>query len=256
MKLVALLTIVIAVTVTACGDALPAVGDSALTDAAPQAVNDAAGDAGEAKPDVLALAAGGCADASMRRVGNAGAEFCIDAREVSNVAYQAFVDANPSPTFRAECTWKTSHAWSLPAGASYEVGGDALPVVGVDWCDADAYCAWKGAKLCSRERWSAACSGAGARKYSYGDTFNKDACNLSGQKEAVGSRTSCQGAYDGVFDLLGNADEWGDTSFKTEASSNVDRTRTLTGLDCQSEGALVTRAYRSDGIGFRCCADD
>jgi sulfatase modifying factor 1 len=241
-----------------CGSFLPSEGqDAEASDAADLPVTSDAGDAATTlAPDVLASSGPPCVDKGMRRVGAVGQEFCIDMTEVTNVSYQFFVDANPSPTFRAECTWKTTHAWSLPSGSVYETGRGDWPVVGVDWCDADAYCAWAGKKLCSRERWSAACSGAGARKYSYGDSFDKNACNLDGQKEAVGTRASCTGAYDGVYDLLGNVEEWGDVPFVAGSSSNTDSTRTLGGLDCTSEGAAAVRALRSDAIGFRCCADD
>ena len=79
---------------------------------------------------------------SMVRVGTASNNFCIDSSEVTVSQYAEFTaakagDAGGQPP---ECTWNASYAAALG-------GGDNIPIAGIDWCDARAYCQWAGTKL-------------------------------------------------------------------------------------------------------------
>jgi formylglycine-generating enzyme required for sulfatase activity len=119
---------------------------------------------------------------------NVGA-FCIDATEVSLEQYLEFVTAatQTPPEQPSACSWNTAFEPDPP-----NAGATELPVRGVDWCDARAYCQWAGKRLCGAiaggpspydepsgalNAWYAACSAGGTRAFPYGDEYDPQACN-------------------------------------------------------------------------------
>jgi formylglycine-generating enzyme required for sulfatase activity len=158
----------------------------------------------------------------------------------------------------------------------------------VDWCDAFAYCAWAGKRLCGKigggpspfgspadpsvSQWFRACSAGGAKTYPYGDQFNGMACvgdQYDGQPgyqmgsdtaQEVGSAQSCQGGYPGVFDLSGNVREWVDSCETTNGDSDKCYRRgggfkdNAMGQMCASQ-LTNSRSAATNELGFRCCAD-
>src|SRR5262249_39830790 len=76
-----------------------------------------------------------------------GGRFCIDATEVTNAQYAAFLATNPQTSLQpARCTsWNGTYAGAYVGPLT---GRDDYPVVGVTWCDAFAYCKWAGKRLC------------------------------------------------------------------------------------------------------------
>jgi sulfatase modifying factor 1 len=110
-----------------------------ITDA--RAVDDAASGAETSASDADASDCPGNAGPVAIRVGAAPNTFCIDATEVTNAQYRAFLAAKGSDLGGQPetCTWNTSYlpgVWPVPPTL------DGFPVVTVDWCDAHAYCAW------------------------------------------------------------------------------------------------------------------
>lgn len=101
-------------------------------------------------------------------------------------------------------------------------------MVGVDWCDAYAFCQWSGKDLCGatsggpiatasardtkKSMLPSTCSREGTRSFPYGNTFDAKACNGQGpgvgDTVPVGTTPTCEGGYAGVFDLSGNVAEW------------------------------------------------
>jgi formylglycine-generating enzyme required for sulfatase activity len=225
------------------GDSSP---DGALADGplADGPIADGA-DGGDASPDGNSSS---CPTAmtTMVRVPNIFGSFCIDATETTNAQYLAFLTAVGSAPGAgqqsSECNGSPSHAPSpLPPS------NDA-PVVNVSWCDAYAYCAWAGKRMCqhvgeltnvsswtdpTRDEWYSACLGGGApgdggsgtgtaadaappdaggAVYPYGFAYSAAACNGADapahQPIAVGTMPACVGGLPGIFDMSGNVWEW------------------------------------------------
>jgi hypothetical protein len=195
--------------------------------------------------------------------------YCIDATEVTNGAYSAFLATNPSTAMLpASCSQKISFVPAMPI----DPGRPTYPITQVDWCDAWGYCAAAGKHLCGRigggntlagnetgdehkSEWYNACSRGGAQNYPYPGFYALGRC-VDRQYQAprqVGANTNCVGGYPGLFDMSGNVSEW-----ENECTNDQCGTRGGTyndqsaGLTCTS---VVTRnrTSRSQSVGFRCC---
>ena len=229
---------------------------------------------------------GGCrgtAGPAMVSIADAGVSFCIDATEVTRAQYAAFLLANGSvPSGQpARCAWNTSYTPASQWPPSPSEG--ALPVVEVDWCDAYAFCAWAGKRLCgsiagaplptsdsldfTQSRWMYACTAGGMHAYAYGDTFDATRCNThtAGLVDA-GSLPGCVGGFPGIFDMSGNAEEWEDSCDLDAGAGAIDTCRIRGGsfndgtpastyaCNVSSQSFLLARSTTTMDIGFRCCS--
>ncbi len=252
----------------ACGgaealDASVEHGDAAEADAS-DAADGGARDAAVACPD----AAGG----AMTRVSVGDASVCIDRVEVTNRAYAAFLDAAAPGTAPTGCDPGASHA---PVGWPPSAARDAYPVTSLTWCDAHAFCAWAGKRLCgaigggpldpslfgraSFDEWFAVCSNDGRSAYPYGATYAPGACNGddhgTGGPVPVGALATCASGAGGPLDLSGNVWEWTDACdaegrcFARGGAYNSPATE----LAC---GGIIAslRTLGATTIGFRCCS--
>ncbi len=181
--------------------------------------------------------------------------YCIDHTEVTNQQYAAFLATNPDinaqPGFCK--SWNTSFQPETLAGsdncpsvtAVYDIQNKPQnPVACIDWCDAYAYCASVGKRLCGafgggavaagsgadakKDEWYAACSAGGTLTYPYGNTFQPQACNTldfgATGSVRVGLASACTGSatpYDFLYDMSGNVAEWEDACAGAAGASDV-----------------------------------
>lgn len=134
------------------------------------------------------------------------------------------------------------------------------PVTCVTWHQANSYCEWVGAALCSGQEWMNGCSSYGLNEGCVGTAQeSRKACNTQEAVTITGkSALASTKAYPkcktpiGQFDMVGNVSEW---------------TATCSGTDCLVQGgsfeassgrceevALVSKNTTSSLVGFRCCS--
>jgi len=194
--------------------------------------------------------------------------FYLDTYEVTTSRYATFLHASgrTAPKY-----W--NHA--------RQVEHREKPVVGVDWHDAQAYCAHYGRRLPTEAEWEKAARGTDGRWYPWGNDpptkqhANFDQCcafNEYGVLTTVGSRPAGKGPY-GVHDMAGNVMEWvadwyDENYYRTSPARNPHGPsngqyrvlRSGSWGDIPIGILTVTRdwttpMYRTDRIGFRCAQD-
>ena len=130
--------------------------------------------------------------------------FYMDKQEVSLGLYGKFLKATSSKI--------SSEFWSETDLASHA----DLPVMGVSWYEADAYCRWAGKRLPTEAEWEKAARGADGRIYPWGDAeptadfanFGKPADQpFANGLDPVTSHERGKSPY-GILNLAGNVEEW------------------------------------------------
>lgn len=275
---------------TACTEPVCAAGEGRCVDGVASLCN-----ASRTGFDTVATCSGATAQC------NPGAGSCVgidlDATEVTRAAYKVFLDAigdadttgsvaTKPPAQPAACSANTDFTPTAFWTSEDQKAGSA-PVSGVDWCDARAYCASVGRRLCgrigggmvglgdfgdaSKSEWQNMCSAGGKNTYPYG-VFDPDTCNGAGNwatedtpvPVAVGSKASCAAnatGYAGRVDLSGNVAEWEDACGALEASgTGADLCRVRGGSYLGQKDALacahdrtLARGSAAPDVGFRCC---
>lgn len=215
--------------------------------------------------------------------------YCIDSTEVTQAQYAAFLAADAGGAFLPDsgvCAWKTGFE---PRNTNELCRWDPsknpnLPVACVDWCDAYAFCAWAGKRLCgaidggpvpwegdadtdpNQDEWYRACSKAGTRRFPYGDVWQDEACldRDAGQQGVgdAGSRPGCVGGYDGLWDMVGSVFEFENSCSGDNGKTDLCKVRggswfhpEATFSSCVGVGRRDTRDEWNNDFGIRCCAD-
>jgi formylglycine-generating enzyme required for sulfatase activity len=217
--------------------------------------------------------------------------YWIDKYEVTNRQYREFIEAGgydrrdlwtgegwawKERETRTQPQYWTEESWNRPD----------LPVVGVVWYEAVAFCRWAGARLPSEAEWEKAASWNPVtqtkRRYPWGNAWDKEKANTAEKglrhTTPVGSYCDPNGANAaspyGACDMAGNAWEWCSTLHRPYPYDPKDGredleakgTRTLRGGSWINERHEARTSYRlppfpGDFIlfdptnGFRCAMD-
>lgn len=139
---------------------------------------------------------------------------------------------------------------------------EARPWTVVTWDEAQAACEAAGKRLCTDVEWAKACEGPDSGtdtwpKYPYGVELEPGRCNDGSEGseiERTGHMGECEGGYDGVFDMSGNAAEWVDRCSEgdcfVQGGSYLDTSEL--DLSCNILRS-VGPALVAGEVGFRCC---
>jgi hypothetical protein len=194
--------------------------------------------------------------------------YWIDSTEVTVAHYKKFLEAKGTDTSGqpAVCSWNTTYY-----DDANPMFPDNYPMSYVDWCDATAFCAWSGKRLCGKigggpiaradiftsnmSQWFLACGGPNGSSHPSGTST----CNNSGSIAAVGTY-KCEGFYPGLFDLEGNVAEWVDGC---AGNTGKDDVCYLMGGGVFDQKSYCTEVYEDTddkrsstavSFGFRCCS--
>ena len=180
--------------------------------------------------------------------------FAIDRTEVTRAGYAACVAAR-------RCK-------AVPSEAAGAADGDPrLPVTGVSWADAQAYCKFAGGRLPSEIEWEKAARGPDGREYPWGDALDCAHANWGnfdgegpcadqnpGRPMPVGSYPAGASAY-GALDLGGNVWEWVADKYDDDPSRRVVRGGSccsyFVGPRAANRNAWAPE-HRDADLGFRC----
>src|SRR5258706_7718061 len=130
-------------------------------------------------------------------------EYRIGKYPVTNAQYEEFV-RETRRSVAPEMGWD---------GQKVPSGSEKLPVIGVTWYDAMAYCQWLSKKtnrkysLPNEAQSEKACRGENKSVYPWGDVFDPMRCNQGKPAIAAVDAYLEQSDY-GCFDLVGNVRQW------------------------------------------------
>ncbi|MDH5507900.1 MAG: formylglycine-generating enzyme family protein, partial [Anaerolineae bacterium] len=141
------------------------------------------------------------------------AGYWIDKYEVTNAAYQAFIDAGgyENPEFWSEdgLAWlKKKGGRELPRKCLTDLVADH-PSVCITWFEAEAYAAWRGGRLPTEAEWEYAARGPESLIYPWGNDWDATKANLVDSEGLMAVGSFPLGAsWVGAMDMCGNAMEW------------------------------------------------
>jgi gamma-glutamyl hercynylcysteine S-oxide synthase len=151
--------------------------------------------------------------------------FYIDKTEVTNLQYQAFMDATgyrPDDMHNFLLDWN----WSNPAHPHYQAGWDNKPITWVSVEDAQAYTRWAGRRLPNEWEWQYAAQGTDGRQYPWGNTFltsNVPPVNTGHDTTPPADVTAFPSGASpfGVLNMVGNVWQWTNTFSDQQTAAAV-----------------------------------
>jgi formylglycine-generating enzyme required for sulfatase activity len=138
--------------------------------------------------------------------------YWIDKYEVTNQAFQAFVNAGGYTTqsYWSNAGWAWLEQQSVSQLPKFCLGNlPDNPVACVTWYEAEAYAHWRGGRLPTEAEWEYAARGPESLTYPWGNEFDSSRCNLVNSKglQPVGSYPT-GASWVGALDMAGNVMEW------------------------------------------------
>jgi len=130
-------------------------------------------------------------------------EYRVGKMPVTNFQYEEFVK-DMHRSVAPEMGWD---------GQKVPVGAEKLPVSGVTWFEAVAYCEWLSKKtsrkysLPNEAQWEKACRGGKSFIYPWGDEVDAERSNQGQASISIADFYPEQNDY-GVFDMVGNVRQW------------------------------------------------
>ena len=147
-------------------------------------------------------------------------DYYIDKYEVTNAQYKQFCDAT-GQTPPLNPVWATK---SLRTQDYFNAYAD-MPVIGVSWDEATAYCTrGVGKRLPSEEEWEKAASwGRGAtrpRQWPWGEQFVEKRANVENDRPVRVKEFEAGASAYGVLNMAGNVSEWVDSFYLPYPGNN------------------------------------
>jgi formylglycine-generating enzyme required for sulfatase activity len=139
------------------------------------------------------------------------AGFWLDKVEVTNAAYQTFIDAG-GYTQRAYWSpegwdWLTHQIARPPREC--EGMAPAQPRACITWFEAEAYATWRGGRLPTEAEWEHAARGPDSLAYPWGDVWTSALANVVDSQGSLPVGSFPGGAsWVGALDMSGNLMEW------------------------------------------------
>ena len=156
---------------------------------------------------------------------------------------------------------------------SIELSNPLVPIVGVSWFEAEAYCNWLSKKIVAvpegytirlphNDEWERASRGEDGREYPWGDVFDKSAAN-TWDSESTGSGLGGTTAVctfpkgvspSGAWDMSGNVWEWTSSWYDEEKKYRMVRGGSWIGYQWFARSSFCNWSIPlmfNDDLGFR-----
>jgi formylglycine-generating enzyme required for sulfatase activity len=178
-------------------------------------------------------------------------QFEISSCAVSNSEYEGFVTATG---------WSAPAHWQKHDGSRPKRFGD-LPVVHINFADAEAFCQWKGVRLPTNDEWECAARGRDGHVYPWGNTWPDDGCQPCNSLEhhrSTGETVTTVSSFGhpspngALYNMAGNVWEWVDGGDEGLKHTRGGSWRYQGDVYCLSWFRMPTDAeIRQDDVGVR-----